>query len=134
LLASNLKFSFCSGNANTKDISPFLTLSGLHKSSRKLAFDRSCDEFLRRFLQHVLPKGFPRIRYFGWLANRTRKHLLSLCRLLLHQPLPASGRSFPNRANWQCPLCHGPMYLIERLSATQVLLLETRLAFAYDTS
>jgi predicted Zn-ribbon and HTH transcriptional regulator len=32
----------------------------------------SYEEFLRRFLQHVLPKGFPRIRYFGWLANRRR--------------------------------------------------------------
>ncbi len=38
----------------------------------------SPEEFLRRFLQHVLPKGFPRIRYFGWLANRARKRLLQL--------------------------------------------------------
>ena len=43
------------------------------------------EEFLRRFLQHVLPKGFPRIRYFGWLANRKRGPLLQLCRLLLAQ-------------------------------------------------
>jgi hypothetical protein len=39
-----------------------------------------CEEFLRRFVQHVLPKGFPRIRYFGWLANRARRELLPLCR------------------------------------------------------
>jgi putative transposase/transposase-like zinc-binding protein len=94
----------------------------------------SSEEFLRRFLQHVLPKGFPRIRYFGWPANRTRKKLLPLCRLLLHQPLPASGESFPNRATWQCPLCQGPMYVIERLSAAQIRFLDTRLVFAYDTS
>ncbi|HVH72877.1 MAG TPA: IS91 family transposase, partial [Candidatus Dormibacteraeota bacterium] len=94
----------------------------------------SPEEFLRRFLQHVLPKGFPRIRYFGWLANHSRKDLLPLCRLLLHQPLPASRGSFPNRSTWQCPLCHGPMYVIERLSAAQIFLLETRSAFAYDTS
>jgi hypothetical protein len=35
----------------------------------------SPQEFLRRFLQHVLPRGFPRIRYFGWLATRSRKNL-----------------------------------------------------------
>jgi len=34
----------------------------------------SADEFLRRFVQHVLPKGFPRIRYFGWMANRKREN------------------------------------------------------------
>jgi hypothetical protein len=42
------------------------------------------EEFLRRFVQHVLPKGFPRIRYFGWLANRRRHKLLPLCRDLYH--------------------------------------------------
>jgi IS5 family transposase len=47
------------------------------------------EEFLRRFLQHVLPRGFPRIRYFGWLANRRRARMLPLCRALLKQPLPA---------------------------------------------
>jgi len=92
------------------------------------------EEFLLRFLQHVLPRGFPRIRYFGWLANRTRKNLLPLCRLLLHQLLTTNHESFPNRASWQCPLCQGPMYVIERLSAAQILFLQTRLAFAYDTS
>ena len=53
----------------------------------------SPEEFLRRFLQHVLPRGFPRIRYFGWLANRSRKQLLPLCRRLLHQPHPATHAS-----------------------------------------
>src|SRR5262249_36709937 len=49
------------------------------------------EAFLRRFLQHVLPKGFPRIRYFGWLANRKRARLLPLCRALLN-PLPVTRR------------------------------------------
>src|ERR1700751_2168560 len=39
----------------------------------------SLDEFLRRFLLHVLPKGFVRIRHFGFLANRRRATLLPLC-------------------------------------------------------
>ena len=48
-----------------------------HNKRRTLTL--SNEEFLRRFLQHVLPKGFPRIRYFGWLANRRRGNLLPLC-------------------------------------------------------
>lgn len=46
-------------------------------------------EFLRRFLLHVLPKGFVRIRHFGLLANRTRKVKLAQCRALLGAPTPA---------------------------------------------
>jgi len=95
----------------------------------------SPEEFLRRFLQHVLPRGFPRIRYFGWLANRARNNLLPLCRLLLNQQPPATDLSSSNQpATWQCPLCQGPMYVIERLTAAQILLLECRLVCAYDTS
>jgi hypothetical protein len=45
-----------------------------HSKSRVMTL--TLEEFLRRFLQHVLPKGFPRIRYFGWLANRCRGRLL----------------------------------------------------------
>ena len=40
-------------------------------------------EFIRRFLLHVLPDGFMRIRHFGFLANRTKKHVLPQCRKLL---------------------------------------------------
>ncbi len=43
----------------------------------------SADEFIRRFLLHTLPKGFQRIRYFGFLANRFRQEKLALCRQLL---------------------------------------------------
>jgi len=94
----------------------------------------SPQQFLRRFLQHVLPRGFPRIRYFGWLANRARGDLLPLCRLLLHQPPPATDASSHQSATWQCPLCQGPMYLVERLTAAQIFFAETRLACTYDTS
>jgi hypothetical protein len=40
----------------------------------------SADEFLRRFLRHVLPKGFLRIRHYGLLANRRKAELLQRCR------------------------------------------------------
>jgi hypothetical protein len=49
------------------------------------------DEFLRRFLLHVVPRGFMRIRHFGLLANRTRRETLTQCRRLLHQPLPTAA-------------------------------------------
>ncbi|HYW40788.1 MAG TPA: IS91 family transposase [Terriglobales bacterium] len=45
------------------------------------------DEFIRRFLIHVLPRGFQRIRFFGLLANRNRKALLAECRRLLAPPM-----------------------------------------------
>ena len=49
------------------------------------------DEFLRRFLLHVVPRGFMRIRHFGLLANRTRRATLPPCRALLGQPPPADA-------------------------------------------
>ena len=45
-------------------------------------------EFIRRFLLHVLPKGFVRIRHYGLLANRTRKKKIARCRELLSAPVP----------------------------------------------
>jgi hypothetical protein len=47
------------------------------------------DEFLRRFLCHVLPGGFQRIRHYGLLASRTKQHHLTRCRQLLGMPAPA---------------------------------------------
>jgi Putative transposase/Transposase zinc-binding domain len=48
----------------------------------------TADEFLRRFLLHVVPRGFMRIRHFGLLANRTRREAVGRCRDLLGQPPP----------------------------------------------
>ena len=45
-------------------------------------------EFIRRFLLHVLPRGFTRLRHYGLLANRGRARKLALCRALLAQPDP----------------------------------------------
>ncbi len=103
--------------------------------SKQRTMTLSPEEFLRRFVQHVLPRGFPRIRYFGWLANRARKELLPLCRSLLHQPPPGTDASFAKQpATWPCPRCQGPMHVIERLTAAQILFAETRLPCSYDTS
>ena len=49
----------------------------------------SAEEFIRRFLQHALPPGFQRIRYYGFLANCHRAEKLELCRRLLATPCSA---------------------------------------------
>ena len=50
----------------------------------------SAEEFIRRFLLHVLPNGFQRIRYYGFLGNRYREEKLAQCRRLLGMPSPTS--------------------------------------------
>ncbi len=60
-----------------------------HDRLKVLTLD--ADEFLRRFLLHVVPRGFMRIRHFGLLANRTRRATLTRCRDLLGQPPPADA-------------------------------------------
>lgn len=89
-----------------------------HSKQRAMALTH--EEFLRRFLQHVLPRGFPRIRYFGWLANRKRSSLLPVCReLLKSQPLLHSETVEGDGTVWRCPCCQGPMQVVERLSPAQ---------------
>jgi predicted Zn-ribbon and HTH transcriptional regulator len=87
------------------------------------------NEFLRRFLLHVLPPGFVRIRHFGLMSHRHRGASLPLCLQLLAQSgrVPAEA-SFEEKAVssprplWTCPQCGAPMVLIERLSLAQLRL------------
>jgi hypothetical protein len=97
-----------------------------HHNEQKL-MTLSVDEFLRRFLLHILPKGFVRIRNFGFLANRRRSTLLPLCFQLLGttpQPLAEEHSSSTEDAAelYRCPHCGGPMKVIERLAAAEILL------------
>ena len=57
-----------------------------YRSQRARSQSLSLGEFCRRFLLHVLPKGFVRIRYYGFLANAGRARLLARCRLALGHP------------------------------------------------
>src|SRR5713226_9752114 len=85
----------------------------------------SVDEFLRRFLLHLLPKGFVRIRHFGFLANRRRSTLLPLCFAALDTvPVPMEPETTAQQSHplWRCPKCGGPMAVIERLTAAQIQL------------
>jgi hypothetical protein len=67
-------------------------------------------EFIRRFLLHVLPKGFKHIRHFGFLANRVRKRKLNLCRKMLITRSEGEGSHATDASeilikNHPCPLC-----------------------------
>jgi len=95
-----------------------------HDRIRTMTLD--AHEFIRRFLIHILPGHFSKIRYFGFLSNRHRCNKLTLCRLLLNAPPPETnsllidwksryhaltGESFD-----QCPVCHkGHMHTLQVL-------------------
>ncbi len=92
----------------------------------------AADEFIRRFLLHVLPKGFVRIRHFGFMANYRRSAAFALCRQLLDaMPRVESDETTTSNSSWSCPHCQGPMTLIQRFTALQLV---ARLAFQCDTS
>ena len=83
------------------------------------------DEFLRRFLLHIVPDGFVRIRHFGLLANRRRAAALAQCRVLLTHPPPVerpeSVRDLMLRLTGvdieRCPVCQqGRLQQVERLA------------------
>jgi hypothetical protein len=81
----------------------------------------AADEFIRRFLLHVLPDGFKRIRSYGWLANCHRAAQLATCRRLLDAALPTPGEDYRDRylrltgrSLRDCPVCgKGHMVRIE---------------------
>jgi hypothetical protein len=89
-------------------------------------------EFIRRFLLHVLPAGFVRIRHYGFLANRSRREKLALSRELLGagvapesiaaEPIPESREIIEEKPTAHvCPACgEGRMVIIETLEPTPV--------------
>jgi hypothetical protein len=108
-----------------------------HSRSKEMTLPAT--QFLRRFLLHIVPPGFMRIRHYGITANCRRQEKLGRCRALLGQAQPAPTYE-PNAAASQaptnttassdsdtarCPTCGGPMRLIEVIAPT---------AAAYDTS
>lgn len=77
----------------------------------------TAEEFLRRYLQHVLPHGFVRIRQFGFLANSQRALALTLISQLLgHLPQAPSANNSCEPAVWRCPRCGSPMRIGPPLS------------------
>jgi hypothetical protein len=88
-----------------------------HGSKQKI-MTVSSDEFLRRFLVHVLPKGLVRIRHFGLFANRRRGSMLARCRVLLGADDCATDLEIT--AQLRCPVCTGPMLIIDRMTSSEL--------------
>ena len=93
---------------------------------KKKTVSLEAHEFIRRFLLHVLPDGFMRIRHFGFLANRAKKHALAQCRKLLK--LDAALPEIPKKSAHallleltgidlnRCPSCHqGTLIVVAEL-------------------
>jgi len=76
---------------------------------RQKVMTLSADEFLRRFLMHVLPNGFQRIRHYGLLGNRHRAENLARCRELLAMPVPTPPPPRDYRERWQQITGHDPL-------------------------
>jgi hypothetical protein len=86
--------------------------------TRQKVMTLSADEFMRRFLLHVLPHGFHRIRHYGLIANAGRRENLARARELLHvAPKPATQdealESATKRTPFVCPCCGAAMLVIE---------------------
>ena len=95
-------------------------------ASRQKTMTLAATEFIRRVLLHVLPSGFHRIRYYGFLANCTRQQKLAQCRQLLRTPPPPAAdapasidyrdryEALTGRSLRQCPRCHqGAMHVVD---------------------
>ncbi len=95
------------------------------------------DEFIRRFLLHVLPDGFHRIRHYGLFASATRAGNIARIRSLL-APRPASSDPQPIAANDApmpaCPCCGGRMIIIERFRRGEAPHMRPTVAVRIDTS
>jgi hypothetical protein len=93
--------------------------------------------FIRRFLLHILPSGFVKIRHFGFMANRNRREAVALCRSLL-PPLQDEGATFltenQRRAvDRKCPFCKtGTLRLIGRMPPGEIL--PTGIVLTVDSS
>jgi hypothetical protein len=98
-------------------------------SERKKVLTLDAQEFIRRFLLHILPDGFMRIRHFGFLANRSKKQALAQCRKLLDyesaepQSSTLSAKDLLLKITGvdlsRCPCCHqGTMIAVSDLPAS----------------
>ena len=92
------------------------------RGQRECVMRLTAVEFMRRFLLHVLPKGFVRIRHYGFLANRCRRDNLRLCRRLLGWLAPPGPEPTlaPDAAacegHTRCPACRqAPMLIVAKL-------------------
>jgi predicted RNA-binding Zn-ribbon protein involved in translation (DUF1610 family) len=96
--------------------------------SKQRTMTLAAPEFLRRFFLHVLPRGFVRIRHFGYLSNRFRNKRLPLCRRLLagNSQIPVTSQApqvaITTSTVWHCPNCGAAMIVAYRLTAAELSL------------
>jgi hypothetical protein len=92
------------------DDSPFITFSYRHRSGQTRTVRLPAQCFLHRFLQHVLPQGFQRVRSFGWLSAAAKTKWQRILALLDWKPPPLTPPTpLPPPL---CPCCHIPMKLV----------------------
>jgi len=116
------------------------------RGNRQRTLTLDAVEFLRRFLLHVLPRGFQRIRHDGFLANGVRQVKLPLCRRVLEQavfpagdvcpaPAPTLAASPPLHSADVCPACHvGRMHVQETWLPQRMAWEVSRPLLVFDTS
>ena len=86
-----------------------------HSKQKEMTLD-AC-EFLRRFMLHILPSRFIKIRHYGFMSNSNRKTKIPLCRTLLNQSPPQDDSLASDQKKQDtchCPKCHGKLILISR--------------------
>lgn len=93
----------------------------LSGTDRQQVMTLPAHEFIRRFLLHILPKGFHRIRHYGLLAGTARKDSIALARRLLKlAPSPeADEPDDPTEYHPPCPCCGGQMIVVETFARWQ---------------
>jgi Putative transposase/Transposase zinc-binding domain len=105
---------------DVRDGQVHFTFRNRRQGNRQQIMTLEAHEFLRRFLLHVVPAGFVRIRHYGFLANRCKARALGQCRQLLGQPFAPSAPEPKTVAQWmqqwtgiditRCPQCgYGPL-------------------------
>jgi hypothetical protein len=105
--------------------------------NRRRTMTLSTMEFLRRFVQHILPRGFVRIRQSGFLANTCRAARVALARTLLTPPAPAVSSTDATPTveaatglTWACPQCGAAMTIGPILSVLHL----AAVTLGFDTS
>ena len=114
-----------------KDGRVTFTLKDYADGNKTKTMTLKATEFIRRFLIHVVPRGFVRIRQFGFLANRIRRERLALCRVLLaSRTARASSIATPSNTlaeavieeRNRCPVCGiGRLLLVDIVKAERVV-------------
>ena len=110
--------------------------------NRSATLTLPAEEFLRRFLLHVLPPGTRRIRHYGMLANRCKREHLQRCRQLLNVPTPPPAEELPaselmlrltGRDIGQCPACQqGRLRTVRRIDPLHFLTATAPFDHAHD--